>query len=63
MMEYGILTLGEIEVPYTWRFDDLESAKAAALELSQEHHVEVVVFRIVGSYQQHTLWVEKEEEA
>ena len=48
--EYGIQPFGSIDGAFTWRFSKLEDAKAQAMKLAQEHHVDVLVFQIVGTY-------------
>ena len=55
-MDFGIQALGAISGAYAWRFENFGDAKAQALELAQEHHVEVIVFQIIGSFKPTTVW-------
>jgi hypothetical protein len=56
-MEYGIQPFSKINGAFVWRFSDLEAAKAQALKLAEEHHTEVMVFQIVGTFKPTTIWV------
>jgi hypothetical protein len=54
--QYGINPIGGIKDIYVWRHASLELAREAARELSAKHNVEVIVFKIVGSYKPEIIW-------
>jgi len=58
IMKYGIHPFGEVDGVYCWRFDSLEKAKAQAQELSEKHHVEIMVFEIIGFFKPQSKWSE-----
>ena len=50
MNYYAIQVLEKIDDVYTWKFDTLHEAKAVAKKLSEKHKVEVIVYKIMGSF-------------
>lgn len=58
-MIYGIKTLGRVKKPVTWTCDSLEETKFAAMQIALKHHVDVLVFQIIGLWDKHetvTTW-------
>ena len=48
-MTYGIQPLEKIDGTFVWKFDNLDAAKRQAVNLANIHHIEVLVFKIIGS--------------
>ena len=65
MMEegnWGINPIGDTDnCVHRWRYNEREDAITAAKELSEKHHVEVIVFKIIGEYKPVSLWVDYED--
>lgn len=59
-MGYGISPLLNISEAYIWKFDNLDDAKEQALKIAQKHHVDVIVFQIIGTYKPATVWSTQE---
>lgn len=55
-MIYGIKPLGRVRKSITWTYDSLEEAKLAAMQIALKHHVDVLVFQIIGKYETVTTW-------
>lgn len=62
IFQYGIFPVGGIKDVYVWRHFSIEKAKEAARELSSRNNVEVIVFKIMGSYTPEIVWCGKDEE-
>lgn len=58
-MQYGILPLGKVET-YVWRHDSVLDAKSAARDIAEKHHIEVIVFEIIGTYVPSLVWEPQE---
>lgn len=58
--QYGIQPIEGIKDVYTWRHDSFELAREAAWKLSVKHNVEVIVFKIVGSYKTESVWYDED---
>lgn len=56
-MKFGITPLGTVEEAFAWAHNTREDAEAAAQYLSDKYHIEVIVFEIIGSFVNKTVWV------
>lgn len=57
-MDYGIQAMEVVTGVYTWRHATLEAAKDAAYAICREKNVEVIVFKIEGSFKPKAEWTE-----
>jgi len=57
-MNYGIQALDRVIDTYDWMHPTLESAKNTAKELAERHRVDFIVFEIVGTFSNKTIWEE-----
>lgn len=55
-MKYGIYPLGDVQDVYSWRHATLGSAKEHARALSIKHKSDFIVFEIVGTFRNQTVW-------
>ena len=55
-MKYGIQPLGELKAAYIWRYPTFEAAKAAALEMTERHKMDFLVFKVIGTYSNTVRW-------
>lgn len=49
-MEYAIQVIGNVVDAYDWKFSNFGEAADAAKDLSEKHKVEVMVYKIIGSF-------------
>jgi hypothetical protein len=56
MTKYGIQSLGNIDVAYCWKWDNLMDAKKNAESLARQYHVKFFVFEIIGSFEPTVEW-------
>ena len=56
-MKYAIIPSKNIAV-YLWRYDNIDRAMDAARDISERHHCDVYVCKIVGTYVSKVEWQE-----
>ena len=53
---YGIFPLGNVTEAFVWNHETLEEAKMKAEGLSKKYNIEIVVFKIIGTYRTAITW-------
>ena len=55
--KYGINPLDQMNDAYCWNYKNIDDALAKAEQISSEHNVDVIVFRILGTFVRNTSYV------
>ena len=55
-MKYGIRPFGSVTEAYAWDNSSLEHAKVLARYLSEKYKIDVLVFEVIGTYSNKTVW-------
>jgi len=58
--DYGIHPMGDVDSAFAWRHSSLDEARAVAQRIAHEHRIEVIVFKIIGTYAPSTTWRKSE---